>query len=269
MKRDHQEGMRLLPEYTFNPRPVPRNFFKIGYQITRTQLQGTVESSCQTDRTQVLTTILWWGRMDQFSFQVLMDALRFVLHKDPPMRFPAFASAGRKLFRLTFQKLAARMKRRRRQRTGYPDGEEQPDVFVASSGLSLGYPYEELFAAIAEMSSVTHLRPFINLNTTESPEADRFMHEALSGLHVLFAMVDSFLEQTLAVIEPLTSRQALHALIMETRREVIGLAACHGATDAYLEKLTVTKLGKESASLEVEVFLDVVRSSEYRCKSVD
>ena len=87
-------------------RPDCRGRVSIGYLITRDQLQGTVEFAYQTDSTKVLTTILWSGRIDDFSRRVLAQALPVAAGEGHPVRIHAFAAAARELFRHTSQTLA-------------------------------------------------------------------------------------------------------------------------------------------------------------------
>ena len=232
-------------------RPDCRGRVSIGDLITRDQLQGTVEFAYQTDSTKVLTTILWAGRLDDFSRRVLTEALRVAADEGQPVRIHAFAAAARELFRHTSQTLAPRLGGRGcRGRPSHParDGPSEALIYEANAGAeSL---HDELLAAIDGLGKDSHLRPRVVV--TEGAEAEPFVTEALSALQGLFASLGSYLERALQPLEPHISRDAVRAFVLETRSEVDELAACRTVGEVYGEELTITELDDRSVSFEVE-----------------
>ena len=241
-------------------RPDCRGRVSIGYLITRDQLQGTVEFAYQTDSTKVLTTILWAGRLDDFSRRVLTEALRVAADEGQPVRIHAFAAAARELFRHTSQTLAPHAGGRgRRRRARYPDRDGLSDALMSKASSGIESLHDELLTAIDELAKNNHLRPRVVV--MEGAEAERLVTEALSALQGLFAAIGSFLERVLQPLEPHISRDAVRAFALETRCELDELAACCTADEVYVDALTVTELGDKSESLVVEVSLDVMNSA--------
>ena len=237
--------------------PDRRGHLRIGYQITEEQLQGQVEFAYQTDSTKVLTTILWAGRLDDFSRRVLTEALRVAADEGQPVRIHAFAAAARDLFRHTSQTLAPHAGgRRRRRHARYPDRDGPLDALICEARAGAESGHDELLTAIDELAKNNHLRPRVVV--MEGAEAERLVTEALSALQGLFAAIGSFLERVLQPLEPHISPEAVRAFALETRRELDELAACCTADEVYVEALTVTELGDKSESLVVEVSLDVM-----------
>ena len=240
-------------------RPDRRGHLRIGYQITEEQLQGQVEFAYQTDSTKVLTTILWSGRIDDFSRRVLAQALRVATGEGHPVRIHAFAAAARELFRHTSQTLGPHAGGRGcRRRARYPARDGPPDALIceASAGAEAESLHAELLTDVDELSKDSHLRPRVVV--MEGAEAERLVTEALSALQGLFALIGSFLERVLQPLEPHISPEAVRAFVLETRSEVDELAACCTADAVYVEALTVTELGDKSESPVVEVSLDVM-----------
>ena len=248
----------MLPGYAFTTRPARRAHLRIGYQITEGQLQGMIEVAYETDSTQVTTTILWSGRIDDFSRQVLTDALRIAPNDGHPIRIHAFAAAARELFRHTSQTLAPRLGGRGcRRRARYPARDGPSDALISEASASLESLHAELLAAIDNLRKDGHLQP--RAVATEGTEAERFVEEALSALQELFALIGSYLEQALQPLHPHISRDAVRAFALEMRSELDELVACHTVGEVYVEDLTITELGNESESLVVEVSLDVMK----------
>lgn len=229
--------------------PECRGRLSIAYQITGDQLQVTIEVACHTDRTQVLTTIGWADCIDDVSRGVLTNALRAAADECCPVRIHAFAVAARDLFKHVSRTLAARPWRRSRHRAGHParHGSAGP-CNAETDALHGGLP-----AAIDDLRNACRLRP--RLTITDRAEADRFIHEALSALQLLYASFGSYLEHALRPLEPHVSREAVRAFVLETRGEVDELAACHTVGDVYVESLTITEPGDNAIILEVEASL--------------
>ena len=223
-------------------RPDCRGRVSIGYLITRDQLQGTVEFAYQTDSTKVLTTILWAGRLDDFSRRVLTEALRVAADEGQLVRIHGFAAAARELFRHILHGLA--------RRAGYATWAAMPDDLMAEAGAGPGPWHDELLAAIDELSKAAHVRP--RGIVMERADADRVVREALSALKGLFVSVGRYLEQVLQALDTPMGRGIANAFILEARRELDELAACRTVGEVYVESLTVMELGDKSVSLEVE-----------------
>ena len=66
------------------------------------------------------------------------------------------------------------------------------------------------------------------------------------------AELGSYLEQALQPLEPRISRYVVRAFVLETRRELDELAACHAAGGVYVEALTITEPEGKSMNFEVE-----------------
>ena len=237
----------LSAAYAAPARPNCRGHLRIGYQITEGQLRGEVEIAYRTDTTQLLVTVLWSGRIDDFSRQVLTDALRDAADAGHPVRIHAFAAAARELFRHTSQTLA--------RRTGYATWDGLSDDFMAEADAGAGLWRDELLAAIDELSKAAHIRPRVIV--TDRAEADRFVREALSALRGLFVSIGRYLEQVLQALDPPMGHGVANAFILEARRELDELAACRTVDEVYIESLTITESGGNSVSLEVEGSLGV------------
>ena len=201
----------LSAAYAAPARPNCRGHLRIGYQITEEHLQGQVEFAYQTDSTKVLTTILWAGRLDDFSRRVLTEALRVAADEGQPVRIHAFAAAARDLFRHTSQTLAPHAGgRRRRRHARYPDRDGPLDALICEARAGAESGHDELLAAIDELSNDSHLRPRVVV--MEGAEAERLVTEALSALQGLFAAIGSFLERVLQPLEPHISPEAVAGL---------------------------------------------------------
>ena len=92
-----------------------RGRLSVVFQITR-PASGQVEFAYRTEWTQVLTTVVWGGRIDDVSRRVLTGALRAAADGHSA-RLSAFAAAARDLFR----------------HTGYPAGHGLSDPFIAEA----------------------------------------------------------------------------------------------------------------------------------------
>ena len=190
------------------------------------------------------------GRIDDVSRRVLTDALRGAAHEHHPLRLPAFAAAARDLFRHTAQILAARRKGRARRRCYTPPARDGPqDNFIPAAGPL----HDELLPAINHLRKATCLRP--RMTIVEGAVADGSLQEALSALQELSDSLGDYLEQVLQPLSPRIGRHAIHAFILETRREADDLAACRAEGDVYVETLAVTESEDKATSLEVEGWL--------------
>ena len=226
-----------------------RGRLSVCFQITTDRLQGQVEFAYRTDWTQVLTTILWGGRIDDVSRRVLTDALRIAAERRP-VRIHAFAAAARDLFRHTSQTLAARHKSRARRRCfGHRNRGGLPDDFIPEAGPL----HHELLATTRDLRKAACLRPHVTI--VKGAESDGFLQEALSALQELSAELGDYLEQVLQPLAPRIGHRAVQAFVLETRHEVDELAACHTLGDVYVETLAVTEPGDKATSLEVEGWL--------------
>ena len=241
---------RLLPPSTARApasRPDCRGRLSIAYQISADRLQGQIEFAYRTNWTQVLTTLLWGGRIDHVSRRLLTGALRAAIDGACPARLPAFAAAARDLFRHHSQTLAARHKDRARRRCfRHPVAAGQSDNVIPEPGPL----HDELLAAIDDLRNHARLRPRVTV--LEGADADPSLQEALSALRSLFDAIGDYLEQILQPLAPHVGRHALHAFILETRREVDELAACCMDGEGYVEVLTITEPDDNAISLEVE-----------------
>ena len=181
----------------------------------------------------MLTTILWWGRIDDLSCRLLTDALRAV---DPghPVRIHVFAAAARDLFRHTLRTLMACLK-------GRPRG--------GCSGRSTRRRRDELIAAVVDLRRRTCLRPRVTL--VQGPEAAASFKETLSAVLIMCDSIADFLEQVL----PPLARHTVRAFILETRAEFEELAARCMDHQLYTESLTVTQMSAKSVCVELEASL--------------
>ena len=163
------------------------------------------------------------------------------------MRIHAFAAAARDLFRCASQTLAARHKARAHRRCfGHPSRDGPSHNFISEAGAL----HHELLAAIDDLRKAACLPPRVTV--VQGAEADDSLQDALSALQGLFDSMDGYLELILKPLTPPISRDAIHAFILETRREVDELAACHTAGDVYVESLAITEPGGKAVDLEVK-----------------
>ena len=145
---------------------------------------------------------------------------------DNPARLHLFAAVSRDLFRHTSKTLAPDPGGRvRRRRAAYPARHELPGPCIADADPLPG----DLRAA-----------------------AERLLPDALSALQELYALFFSYLEHALQPLEPPVTRAAVRAFVLEPRRELDDLTACHTVGDGYTETLTVSEPGARAISLEVE-----------------
>ena len=135
---------------------------------------------------------------------------------DNHARLPASAAA-RDLFRHTSKTLPPNPVRRSRRRAWHPARDRLSDPFTA---------------------------------------ADRFLPDALSALQELYTLFFSYLEHALQPLEPLVTRAALRAFILETRNEIDDLTARH--------TLSATGTPKPSPSRNQAVNWQTLRSKS-RC----
>ena len=229
-------------------RPDCRGGLTIAYQITRKQLQVTVEVACWTDATHARTLLGWAGRLDAFSCRLLTDALRAAAHPDTPARLPAFAAAARDLFRHTANTLPPNPIGHSRHRTRYPDRGRPSNPCIADADAL----HAELLTAIDALRTAARLRP--RLTITHRAAADRLLPQAFSALQELYALFLSYFEQALQPLEPLVTPDALRAFILDTHQELDHLTACLTLGDGYAETLTITEPGYNAISIEVDAY---------------
>ena len=248
----HAAGLVYPPSAACDSAVCPdcRGRLSIGFQITADRLQGQVEYAYRTAWTQVTTTILWGGRIDDVSCRVLTGALHAAMDEACPVRLSAFAATARDLFRHASQTLAARHKARaRRGCFGHPARGGVSDNFSPSAAPL----HDDLLAAINDLRKAAYFRPCVTI--VEGAQADGSLQDALSALQGLSASLGDYLEQVLQPLALPISRDAIRAFILETRCEVDELAACRTVGDKYVESLSVTESDDKAISLEVEGWL--------------
>lgn len=230
--------------------PACRGRLVIGFQVTADRLQGRVEFAYRTDRTQVTTTILWGGRLDDVSRRVLTDALRAAAQPPASARMHAFAVAARDLFRHATRAWAARRSYRPGRGCFVHPTPHPPalDCIPAASPL-----HDDLLVAARDLRSRVRLQPLVTI--AQDRWARRSLQATLSALQELSDLIADYLEQALWPLAPYIGRHAVHAFIRETRREVDDLAACLAAGNVYTETLTITEPGDNTVSIEIEASL--------------
>ena len=229
-----------------------RGRLKIGYHITAVRIQGQVEFAYRTHWTQVLTTILWGGRIDDVSRRVLTDALRTAADERHPVRIHAFAAAARDLFRHAAHTLAQRRGARgRRGWVDHPDCRAPLDDFIPEAGPL----HDGLLAAARDLRRVARLQTHLPL--VNAAEGDDRLHDALLAVEELSDSLGDYLEQIVQRLKLAIDRDAIYAVILETRREVNELAACCVDGEPYVEELTIAESSDKAVSFEVEASLGV------------
>lgn len=233
------------------PRPAAcRGRLRIGYQIAADRLQGQVEFAYRTERRQVLTTILWGGRIDDVSRQLLTDALRLAADGRFPLRLPTFAVAARDLFRHASHTMAARHRcRARRKCFAHATRDEQAPHCVPEAAPL----HDDLLAAAGDLRNRIRLQPHVTI--AQGPRTDASLQAALSALQELSDLIGDYLEQVLWPLAPHIGHHAVHAFILETRREPRELASCRTPGDVYVETFTIAQPDDRAVTLEVEGFL--------------
>ena len=238
------------------PRPERhRGRVRIGHQINGKRIQGVVEIAYRTDSMQVLTTLVWAGRLDALSQRILAQALRLAAYPDNPVRLQVFAALARDLFRHAVETLPPHPgNRRRRKPAGYLGRHGPSDAFIPKADTQVLHPQGDLLAAIDDLGHAARFRPHVTV--ADSAVIDRLMIETRSALCGLFASLGTYLEQAVKPLFPYIGRNAIHAFVLETPRELDDLAACSTA-GAYIEGLSVTSSGGRSVGFEVEGSLGV------------
>ena len=247
-------GLACHPWAACDPAVIPecRGRLSIGFQITAGKLQGQFEYGYRTDWRQVLTTILWGGQIDDVSRRVLTDALRITADERRPVRIHAFAVAARDLFRQAARTLGVRHRaRHRRGCLGHPHRRAQPDEFIPAAAPL----HDGLLAAAHDSRSAASFQPCVTV--VDGTEAHEYLHDALSDLQELSVSLEDYLEQVLRPLTLPVSRDAIHAVILEIRREMDELGACCTNGEAYVERLTIAEPNDRAVSFEVEAFLGV------------
>ena len=201
-----------------------------------------------TDYSRVLSTIRWWGRIDDLSCRLLTDALRAV---DPrrPVRIHAFAAGARDLFRCTLRTLSACHSGRSR---GACFGRSARHGLTESCIAESARRREELLAAIVALRSHT---------LVQGAESTGCVKEALSAVLGMCDSIADFLEQVLQPLARRIGRNALRAFVLETRAEIDELAARLNH-QLYTESLTVTQASARSMSVELAACIGSTKRSE-------
>ena len=245
---------RFPPPATAQPPVVHadcRGCLTITYQLSRKQLQVTVEIARHTDAVHLHTAIGWAARIDDCSRRLLTNALRAAAHPDTPARLPVFAAAARDLFSHTANTLPPNPIGRSRHRTRYPArGRPSNPCIAEANGL-----HAELLTAIDALRTAALHRPRVTI--TERAAADRFLPDASPALQELYALFFTYLEHALQPLEPLVTRAALRAFILETRHELDALTARHTLRDVYTETLTISESDDNIIRLEAEAPLGI------------
>lgn len=232
--------------------PACRGRLVIGFQATADRLQGRVEFAYRTDRTQVTTTILWGGRLDDVSRRVLTDALRAAAQPPASARMHAFAVAARDLFRHASRTWAAR----RSYRPGRGCFVHSTRHVPTPNGIPPASPlHDDLLVAARDLRCHLRLQPLVTI--AQDRWAHRSLQATLSALQDLSDLIADYLEQALWPLAPYIGRHAVHAFIRETRRETRELAACRAPGDVYVETLTITETRDRAFTLGAEGSLGV------------
>ena len=236
--------------------PVPpgpsafRGRLKIGYRITGGRLQGQVDIASRTEATQGLTSLVWSGPLDAVSRWLLAEALRRAVHPDPPARLHVFAAIASELYRHAVVPRAWRpgnRTRHRRVRHG------PLNAFAPNADSEAQCRPDDLLAAVDDLSNAADLLPRVTL--TDCAAANLMTRAVLPALYSLFADLNTCLGQALQPLEPHIGPDAVRAILLETRRELDELAACHTAGDRYVESLTITAAGDKPMSIAIEGLL--------------
>ena len=229
---------RPCPSLTTANRVAFPDRLRISYQVTADRLQGELEFAYRTHWTHVLTTVLWGGRIDDASRRLLVEALHLAAGEASPVHLHVFAAATSDLFTHASHLLAVR----HRDRAGVPD------TLVPVSGAA---PlHDGLLAAARRLRRAARLRPGVTVVVDgESADSLRATQWALQGV---FNSMRDYLEQVLKPLTPHVSRDAIHAVILRTRREVNALAACRALGDVYAETLAVTESHDGSLTIDIE-----------------
>lgn len=172
------------------------SLLRIGYKITADRLQGQLEIAYRTDRRQVLTAILWDGRIDVVSRRVLTDALLRAADEACPVRLPVFAVAAGELFQNRLQSLAARHQARVHRgccANAARDGLSDNSFITKTVPL-----HDDLLAATRDLRKAACLRPGPTI--LEGAEADGPLQETLSAVRVLFAELGDYFDQVLRLL---------------------------------------------------------------------
>lgn len=223
-----------------------RGGLRIGYCISGRRLQGQVEIAWRTAATRALTTLVWSGPLDALSRRLLAQAMRQAARPDPPARLHVFAAVAHQLFRHAVLTLAPRPgKRTRRRRARHGPAHSIPKADAESPPL-----HDDLLTAIDDLSNAAALQPRVTL--PDCAAIDLLTRAILPALHALFADLGTCLAQALHPLEPLIGRDAVRAIILETRRGLDGLAACRTAGDAYAESLTIAAAADKPVRIEIE-----------------
>lgn len=242
----------IAPRQVAAPRPAPcRGALRIGYQITGKHLRGTVQVSCRTEDTQGSATLVWAGRLDAVSRRLLLYALRAAARQGAPSRLHVFAAAARDLFRHVSKTLAPGSGQgARRQRTACAASERRPVPTAVRLGTEAVTLHNRLLAAARDLRNHARLTPHVSI--VQGARTDPSLQGAMSALRELSDLTGDFMERVLWPLAPYMGRHAVEAVILQTRREVRRLAACHTLGDVYVETLAITRPDGRSVSFQVE-----------------
>ena len=236
-------GLRRLPFAPGGPAAC-RARLRIGYRVTGGQLRVTVQLACRTPTARAFTTLVWAASMDDCSRRLLTEALRTAGQPPCAVRLCAFAAAARDVFRHVSKSLAPGPARR--PPVVHLAGERRPPEVAAAPAA--------LLAAVDDLRAST--RRCLPLAASDRPAADRRIGAALSALHGLFALLNSYLEEVLRLHAPhVVARQALCASILQTHSGLDRLAACPAAGGVFREALHLGKPRRHAIHVEVEASL--------------
>lgn len=228
-----------------------RGRLAIGYQITGKQLRGTVQVACNSQTAQASATLVWAARLDGVSRRVLLDALRAAACQGAPARLHVFAAAARDLFRHVSKTLApGPVQGARRRRTAWAAFHRRPLPPALRPETEAGTLHDRLLAAARDLRSHARLTPHVSI--VQGARTDPSLQGALSALRELSDLTGDFLERVLWPLVPHMGRHAVQSVILQTRREVRRLAACHTLGDVYAESLAITRPHDRSISFQVE-----------------
>jgi len=117
-------------------------------------------------------------------------------------------------------------------------------------GIEAGTLHDLLLAAARDLRSHARLTPHVSI--VQGARTDPSLQGAMSALLELSDLTGDFMERVLWPLVPYMGRHAVQAVILQARREVRSLAACHTLGDVYVETLAITRPDGRSVSFQVE-----------------
>ena len=183
---------------------------RFGHRSAGGLLRGTVQLACRTSTARVFTTLVWAAPMDDRSRRLLAEALQ--ADAQQPCAFRLRGYRGRRVP----ARLEVTGNRRRPPVVHLASQRRPPEAAAAPAALP---------AAVDDLRAYTGRR--LRLGASGRTAADRRAGSALSALHGLFALLNSYLEEVLRLHVPhVVARQALRTSILQTRSRLDHLAAC-------------------------------------------